>query len=71
MFKFDQLLSIGDVVYWRWSIFTGFLYIATLYFVFLSYNIAPFIMIMIQFASMALYQYWKWPILLLSYSKKL
>ncbi len=66
-----MLNASGDVVYWRWSIFTGFLYIATLYIVSLSYNITPFIMIMIQFASMALYQYWKWPILLLSYSKKL
>ena len=63
-----MLNASGRVIYWKWSLFTGFLYLTILYIVSLSYNITPFIMILIQFASMAIYQYWKWPILLISYS---
>lgn len=63
-----MLNASGRVIYWKWSLFTGFLYLIILYIVSLSYNITPFIMILIQFSSMAIYQYWKWPILLISYS---
>lgn len=66
-----MLNASGTVIYWKWAIFTAFLYLIALYIISLSYNITPIIMILIQFTSMAIYQYWKWPILLLSYSPKL